>query len=226
LLGHFLDTFGIPEAVLTVSKHTSCEANSSGDLSRADNESTEVGGDNRRLTETAYLQQLKLTHRARARAAMHWRPRFLKALTMSCSFTEALRAAHVSYNTVKLHERNDPQFAAEVRDAEDEGTQLLHDACFKAALEGEVEPVYWQGQIVGQIRKYDNRLRVEMLRAHMPNVFKTPGSKIAINSGNVTNKTLVVGPEERAELIAMRQRSLRRIAESKGLPVPAGIAGG
>ena len=174
--------------------------------------------------ETAYLRQLKATHRARARAAKYWRPRFLKALRMSCSWTDSLKAAHVSFNTVKLHQRNDLEFDAQVREAEEEGAQLLHDVCFKAALEGELEPVYWQGQIVGQIHKYDNRLRIEMLRAHMPNVFKTPGSKIAISTGSVTNNTMVLTPEEQQELIESRQRALRRIAESKGLPVPEGIA--
>jgi hypothetical protein len=174
--------------------------------------------------ETPYLKQLKVTHRARARDAMHWRPRFLKALALSCSFTEALRAAGVCYNTVRAHERNDPEFASQLKAAEEEGAQLLHDICFKAALEGEVEPVYWQGQMVGQIRKYDNRLRIEMLRAHMPKVFKTPGSKVAINSGQVSNNTLVMTPEDQQELIASRQRALRRIAESKGLSVPQEIA--
>src|SRR5207302_10155827 len=109
-------------------------------------------------------QQLKATHRARARAATRWRPRFLKALRMSCNWTDSLKAAHVSYNTVKLHERNDPDFAAQQREAEEEGAQLLHGVCFKAALEGNLEPVYWQGKIVGHIRKYDSRMQIELLR--------------------------------------------------------------
>jgi hypothetical protein len=132
-----------------------------------------------------------------------------------------LKAAHVSYNTVKLHERNDPEFAAQVREAEDEGTQLLHDICFKAALEGEVEPVYWQGQIVGQIHKYDNRLRIEMLRAHMPSKFKTPGSKVAINTGTITNNTMIVDAAEQDRLIALRRESLERMRQKKLAAVTA-----
>lgn len=58
-------------------------------------------------------------------------------------------------NTVKLHQRSDPEFGGQVREAQEEGIQLL------------------------------NRLRIEMLRAHMPSKFKTPGTKVAISTGTV-----------------------------------------
>jgi hypothetical protein len=56
--------------------------------------------------------------------------------------------------------------------------------------------VFWQGIPVGHVRKFDNRLRMEMLRAHMPKVLKTPWAKVAINTGQVQNNTLICGPEE------------------------------
>jgi hypothetical protein len=176
------------------------------------------------LIETAYLRQLKATHRARARAAMRWRPRLLKALAMSCRLTLALKAARVCYNTVRAHERNDPEFAAQLKEAEEEGAELLHDVCFKSALEGELEPVYWQGQIVGHIRKIDNRLRIEMLRAHMPKVFKTPGSKVETNTGTHQQNPFIFGPKEIEELIAARQEALKRMAAQRANPtgLPAG----
>ena len=178
------------------------------------------------FTETEYLKQLKATHRARARAAMRWRPRLLKALAMSCQLTLALRAARVAYNTVRAHERNDPEFAAQLKQAEDEGAELLHDVCFKTALEGNLEPVYFQGEIVDYIRKYDSRMQIEMLRAHMPKTFKTPGAKVAINACNVTNNTMIITPEEQQNLIELRRESLRRIYAKKGLPLPAELVEG
>jgi hypothetical protein len=145
---------------------------------------------------------------------MRWRPRLLKALAMSCRLTLALKAARVCYNTLRAHQRNDSEFAAQLKEAEEEGAQLLHDVCFKAALEGNLEPVYWQGEIVGHIRKYDSRMQIEMLRAHMPKVFKTPGSKVAISTGTQQNM-FICGPEEQDKLIALRQESLRRIAAKR-----------
>jgi hypothetical protein len=171
--------------------------------------------------ETAYLKQLKVTHRARARAAMRWRPRFLKALRMSCNWTDSLKAAHVSYNTVKLHERNDPEFAAQLKDAEQEGAELLHSVCWKSAIEGNVEPVFFQGQIVGYIRKYDSRMQIELLRAHMPHLFKTPGSHAPVISGD-NNKGRICDAAEREKLIAARREALEAM---KPKPVTGQMAG-
>ncbi|HAF14665.1 MAG TPA: hypothetical protein DCK99_13415, partial [Blastocatellia bacterium] len=38
-------------------------------------------------------------------------------------------------------------------------------------LEGDCEPVFWQGIEIGHVRKFDSRLTVELLRAHMPERF-------------------------------------------------------
>jgi hypothetical protein len=170
-----------------------------------------------RAIETHYLKQLKVTHRARAHAAMRWRPRFLKALAMSCSITSALRAARVAYNTMRAHERSDPEFATQLKEAQEEGAQLLHDVAFRDALEGVCEPVFWQGIQCGHIRKFDNRLRVEMLRAHMPRQFKTPGRgdvkvNVGAGAGATLNQTnIVVDAQGFADLVALRQEALAEI---------------
>jgi hypothetical protein len=172
--------------------------------------------------ETAYLQQLTLTHRARARRALRWRPKFLSALSASCSFTFAARAANVAYNTFRLHQRNDPEFARQVAEAEEEAFDLLHARCFKAVVEGELEPVYFQDKIAGHTRKFDSRLAIELLRAHMPDKFKTPGSHTAAKANAPGASGLVVTPEVQAELMAMRQESLRAIEEKKAKAVEVG----
>jgi hypothetical protein len=168
-----------------------------------------------RPVETAYLKQLKVTHRARARAAMGWRSRFLKGLASSWGCMFALKSAGVSYNTFRAHERNDPEFAAQVREAEGQGAQLLHHVCWQRVMEGDFEPVYWQGQVVGQIRKFDTRLQIEFLRGYMPDKFKRPGTQVNIGTkGDV----FVLTEEQRHEL----QRINREWLEST--PPPAGDA--
>ena len=161
--------------------------------------------------ETAYLKQLKVTHRARARAAMGWRSRFLKGLASSWGCMFALKSAGVSYNTFRAHERNDAEFAAQVREAEAQGAQLLHDVCWKRVMEGDLEPVYWQGQIAGYVRKFDTRLQVEFLRAYMSQRFKRPGAQVNIGTkGDV----FVLTEEQRHEL----QRINREWLENAPLP--------
>jgi hypothetical protein len=73
--------------------------------------------------------------------------------------------------------------------------------------------VFWQGIAVGHIRKYDDRLRVELLRAHMPRTFKSPsyGGNLAVN----LNATV------RAELVALRQEALRQIQAGRLPEKPA-----
>ena len=167
--------------------------------------------------------QMSVRNRARARYALAWRPRFLAILALSKAPMMAARAANVHYNTVRNHRAADPDFDDQCIAAEEHAIQLLHDVTMKSAIEGECEPVFWQGIQVGHIKKVDNRLRIEMLRAHMPKVFKTPGSKVAIGTGNMQNNMFVCGPEEQEQLIALRQEALRKIAEQKKLPVPAEI---
>jgi hypothetical protein len=166
---------------------------------------------------TKWLSQLTLTNRARARYALTWRPRFLAALALTHGIVIACRAAKVHPATVRAHRAEDPDFETQCIAAEEHAIQLLHDVTMKSAIEGECEPIYWQGIEVGHVRKVDNRLRIEMLRAHMPKKFTTPGTKVAINTGAQTN-TFICGPEEQEELIKLRRESLERIMAAKALP--------
>jgi hypothetical protein len=154
-------------------------------------------------------------NRARARYALSWRPRFLAILALSKAPLMAARAAGVAINTVRKHRAADPDFELQYEEAEEHALQLLHDVTMKSAIEGECEPVFWQGIQVGHVRKVDNRVRIEMLRAHMPSKFKTPGSKVAINTGNTQNNQFIFGPEEVQQLIASRQEALKRIAAER-----------
>jgi hypothetical protein len=125
---------------------------------------------------------------------------------MAGGYMFALRAAEVCYNTFRAHERNDPEFALQVREAEAEGAQLLHDVCWKRVTEGDLEPVYWQGQIAGHIRRFDTRLQIAFLRAYMPDRFKTPGQAQV----NIAAKgdILVLTEEKRARIMEKRRLAL------------------
>jgi hypothetical protein len=172
--------------------------------------------------KTPYITQLEDNgqHDA-ARFALAWRPRYLSVLSLSGSDIFASRAAKVSNRTPRRHREADPEFAQQCEDAHQYAIQLLHDVTMKSAIEGECEPVLWQGIPVAWVRKVDNRLRIEMLRAHMPKTFKTPGSKVAINTGTMINGNVaIVDHAEQDRLIGLRQEALRKMAERKGLPVP------
>lgn len=173
--------------------------------------------------ETDWMLNLRGTERGRAQAnyAKQWRPTFLAVVALSHGIILGCRAAGVSDNTVAAHRNADPDFDAQVQAAQAHCIQLLHTVTMRDALEGVLEPIYWQGIRVGHVRKVDNRLRIEMLRAHMPETFKTPGSKLNINTGNqVLGGGGPVGDQEIQDLMAMRQRSLEKIAKARVIEVP------
>jgi hypothetical protein len=159
--------------------------------------------------KTKWIQQLQATHRGRVRAnyAMRWRPTFLAVVALSHSTMLGCKAANVDPHTAIDHRREDPDFEAQVLAAQDHCIDLLHAVTMRSAIEGDVEPVFWQGIVVGHIKKFDNRLRIELLRAHMPNKFKTPGSHAPVISGD-NNKVIVIDAAKRAELVALRQEAL------------------
>jgi len=169
---------------------------------------------------TPYLEHLAKSENAKAaRYALAWRPRYLAVLSLSRSDIFACRAARVGRSTPVRHRAQDPEFNAQCLLAEEHAIELLHDVTMKSAIEGECEPVYWQGIRCGFIRKIDNRLRIEMLRAHMAQKFKTPGAKMLINTGNIQNNTMIVDSAEQDRLIALRRESLERMHAKKALAV-------
>src|SRR5207244_2062281 len=106
--------------------------------------------------------------RMRVRAVVARRARFLTFLAVLGSQRAAAAKARVSHADIIYQMRNDPDFMAQCETAHAYFVDLLHMRAAQRAIEGDCEPVFWQGIEVGHIRKFDSRLQIEMLRAHMP----------------------------------------------------------
>jgi hypothetical protein len=151
------------------------------------------------------------------RAAIAWRARWLWVYAMSASKTMACRTARVGHSTADYHLKNDADFCTQAEAAKAHAIDLLHTRAFQRCLEGDLEPIYWQGIVVGHIRKFDSRLQIEMLRAHMPNTFKAPGQgNINIETGD---KILVMDEATRAKLIERRREKLIAAKAARELPL-------
>jgi hypothetical protein len=151
----------------------------------------------------------------RVRTVIARRARFLTFLAVLGSQRAAAAKARVSHADIIYQMRNDPDFMAQCETAHAYFVDLLHMRAAQRAIEGDCEPVFWQGIEVGHIRKFDSRLQIEMLRAHMPEKFKTPGTGAPTT---INGDVLVLTEEARAKLIqANRERSWRSPrASSKG----------
>jgi len=95
---------------------------------------------------------------------------FIEALAASACVTEACAAAGVSRSAVyALRTRPEAQAFRLAWDAAlDLAVRVLTDACFSRAMQGEVVPHYYQGELVGEHRRYDNRLAMFLLRYRDP----------------------------------------------------------
>ena len=112
----------------------------------------------------------------------------------------------IGHSTADYHLKNDADFRTQAEAAKAHAIDLLFARAFQRCLEGDIEPIYWQGIVVGHVRKFDSRLQIEMLRALMPNTFKTPGQgNINIDTGD---KILVMDEATRAKLMAARREAL------------------
>jgi len=161
--------------------------------------------------------------RVRVRAAISWRARWLSFYAMGGSKVMACRAARVGHSTADYHLKNDPDFAAQAEAAKAHAIELLHARCFQRALEGDIEAVYYMGKPVGYIRKFSDKLQIEMLRAWKPDRFKTPGGA-QVNVA-ARNDVFVLTEEQRAELKAInRQWLLSAPLPERAKPVATGAS--
>ena len=103
------------------------------------------------------------------------------------------------------HRKHDTQFATQWEEARDHALEMLHARVFQRCLEGDLEPIYYMGAPVAYVRKFSDKLQIEMLRAYRPDRFKTPGAQVNIGArGDV----FVLSEEQRHELRAINREWL------------------
>jgi hypothetical protein len=146
----------------------------------------------------------------RVRAVIAKRARFLTFLAVLGSQKAAARRAQCCFPDIAYQLKNDPDFMQQAEVAHAYFVDLLHMRAAQRAIEGDCEPVFWQGIMVGHVRKFDSRLQIEMLRAHMPEKFKTPGSGAQIST---TGDVLVLTEEARMKLIAANRERIMALPE-------------
>ena len=91
-------------------------------------------------------------------------------VTAACKGSDSLRRLHY------LWMKGDPLYALAVQNSLNERADQIEDLVHDHALHGVEEPVFFHGQIVGTIRKYDHDLAMRLLAAARPEKY---GSKAA-----------------------------------------------
>lgn len=106
--------------------------------------------------------------------------KFFEALRGGASVAAAAAAAGYKRRTLYEWREADDEFRAEWEASLEEGTDALEDEALRRALHGTDEPVYYQGEECGYVRKYSDTLTIFLLKARRPEKYR---EKIDLNHG-------------------------------------------
>ena len=87
-----------------------------------------------------------------------WEEAFLAALESTGVISQAAKAAEVGRRTVYDHLKSDLEFHEKAAHALDTAGDNLHMELMRRALEGDQQPVYYKGEVVGHITKKNDAM--------------------------------------------------------------------
>lgn len=100
------------------------------------------------------------------------RAAFLQHLRETANVTASANAIGISRRRMYDLRDADPELAAEWDAAVEEAVDALELEMRRRALEGTDEPVFYQGEEVGTVRKYSDTLAIFLAKAHRPDKFR------------------------------------------------------
>lgn len=113
----------------------------------------------------------KAAAKRRERRPRWWKP-FLAVFEQTGNITAASKAASVSRSAVYAARKNIEEFRLLFEDAEEVAADRLEAEALRRGVEGWEESVFYHGEEVGAIRKYDSQLLLALLKAARPDKFK------------------------------------------------------
>jgi hypothetical protein len=96
---------------------------------------------------------------------------FFHHLGRTGSVTVAAQRAQLRRSTLYQRRQDDEAFAERWEQALDLGIERLQDNAMNRAMNGTPRPVVRNGQQVGSVRHFDNRLLQFLLKAHRPDLY-------------------------------------------------------
>lgn len=129
---------------------------------------------------------------------------FLAVLAETCNVTAAAAAVGVSRQALYNRREVDSDFAAAWQAAEKLGVEGMKDEIKRRAFNGVLEPVFYQGDQCGTVRKYSDTLAMFLIKAHDPTY--RDSSKVEL-SGQLALSEMS-DDEIRAELAALAATGL------------------
>jgi len=104
---------------------------------------------------------------------------FFHHLGRTGSVTVAANRAQLRRSALYQRRQDDDAFAERWARALDLGVERLQDNAMNRAMNGTEKPVWRNGQKVGSVRQFDNRLLQFLLKAHRPDLYGDCGHAAA-----------------------------------------------
>ena len=140
----------------------------------------------------------------------HWKPLFLDTLRRTGNVRLAANNADVVRQVAYRARDSSAKFKADWDEALEEARELLEAEARRRAAIGVDEPVFYQGQVVGQTRKYSDNLLMFLLKAHWPEKFRDNYAVEHSGPGGgpvqVEQTVHVPDPETWAQILAIRAK--------------------
>lgn len=96
----------------------------------------------------------------------------LAALSETGNVSKAAQAAKVNRPSHYEWIKSDPAYADAVADAMDAAADKLEEEARRRAHDGFDEPVYYQGEVCGTVRKYSDTLLIFLLKGARPDKYR------------------------------------------------------
>ena len=116
---------------------------------------------------------------------------FIKDLKRTCNVTASVLVAGCSRRAIYYTRDRDKEFAEEWDSAVAEATDMLEAEARRRAVDGFEEPVFYQGAVVGAVRKYSDRMLELLLKGHAPEKYKDRVQHSGDVKVNVTEQALL-----------------------------------
>ena len=124
----------------------------------------------------------------------------LDALAQGHSITKACELAGVERRGVYGWRVKEPEFAQAFDEALERGNDALRDEIRRRGVDGWDEPVFYQGEQCGAIRKYSDRMLELQAKARMPYEYRERVSAELTGAGGGPIRTQDVAKDEQARL--------------------------
>lgn len=110
---------------------------------------------------------------------------FLAAYATCGNITTAAEAAKIDRTTYYVWTENDPDFVTAANFAREEAADRLEEEARRRAAEGFNEPVFYQGEQVGAVRRYSDTLLIFLLKGARPEKYADRHEVSGRNGGPV-----------------------------------------